>query len=77
MRWGIYANVFNLFNHLDENTVNAITGHAGAAARLPEQDRLRNYRLEQLGEFTLNEANYNPSWYSRPRLIQLGLNFEF
>ncbi|KAA3616352.1 MAG: TonB-dependent receptor [Calditrichaeota bacterium] len=77
MRWGIYANVFNLFNHLDENTVNSITGQAGPAARLPEQERLRNYRIEQLGEFTLDEANYNPAWYSRPRLIQFGLNFEF
>ncbi len=77
MRWGIYANIFNIFNHLDENRVNAITGHAGPQARLPEQERLRNYRIRQLGEFTLDEANYNPSWYSRPRLIQFGLNFKF
>ncbi len=72
-----YVSVFNLFNHLDENSVHSITGHAGPNADHPEQDRLRTSRIKQNGVFTLDEANYNPSWYSRPRFIQFGLDVGF
>lgn len=73
----IILNVFNLFNHLNENNVRSITGRAGPNAYPPEIDRKRNNRILKIGEFTLDEANYNPTDYSRPRLIQLGIMFQF
>ncbi|MBN1352029.1 TonB-dependent receptor [candidate division KSB1 bacterium] len=76
MKVGTFVNIFNFLNHLDENSVNSITGRAGPSAYLPEIARKRYSRLEQLGEFTRDEADYNPTDYSRPRLIQLGLSFE-
>ncbi len=76
LRYGIYINFFNLFNHLDENHVNAITGRAGPNAYLPEIARKRYSRLEQVGEFTREEADYDPTDYSRPRMIQFGLTFQ-
>ncbi len=69
--------IFNVFNHLNENRVHSVTGHAGPNAYLPEIGKKRYYRLKYLGEFTKNEADYDPSWYSRPRLIQFGLQFGF
>ena len=76
-KFGAYANVYNIFNHLNENHVRSITGRAGPDAYLPEIARKRYYRLDQVGEFTRDEADYNPTDYSRPRLIQFGLSFEF
>ncbi len=73
--FSVYMNIYNIFNHLNENSVNSITGRAGPDAYLPEIARKRYYRLEQLGEFTQEEADYNPTEYSRPRLIQFGLSF--
>ncbi len=71
------VNIFNVFNHLNENNVRSITGRAGPNAYLPEIDRRRDNRIIQIGEFSLNEANYNPTDYSRPRLIQLGIMIQF
>ncbi|NOY77668.1 MAG: TonB-dependent receptor [Calditrichaeota bacterium] len=68
---------FNVFNHLNENRVHSVTGHAGPDAYLPEVGKKRYYRLKYLGEFTKNEADYDPSWYSRPRLVQFGLQIGF
>ncbi len=74
VRLGVFLNVFNLFNHLNELYVDPITGHAGPRAYLPEIAAKRYYRLEQVGAFTRDEADYNPTHYSRPRLIQFGLS---
>ena len=74
---GLYFNVFNLFNHLNQNSVDPITGKAGPQAYLPEIARKRYWRLEQVGAFTVDEADYNPTQYSRPRLIQFGLSLGF
>ncbi|MCB9218255.1 MAG: TonB-dependent receptor [Ignavibacteriales bacterium] len=70
-------NVYNVFNHLEENIVNSLTGRAGANAYLPEIAKRRYERIAQVGEFTKNETDYNPEWYSRPRFIQLGLALQF
>ncbi len=61
----------------NENRVNAITGRAGADAKLPEMEKRRYQRIDAIGDFTHNEANYNPSWYSRPRFIQFGIGLQF
>jgi len=70
-------NVFNLFNHLEENRVNSVTGRAGPNAYLPEIGRRRYERIDAIGDFTHAQADYNPSWYSRPRFIQLGIGLQF
>ena len=75
-KFAAYMNVYNVFNQLNQNHVNSITGQAGPKAYLPEIARRRYSRLEQVGEFTRDEADYNPTQYSRPRLIQFGLSFE-
>jgi outer membrane receptor protein involved in Fe transport len=72
-----YINILNVFNHLDENYVNSVTGRAGPNAYVPEIGTLRERRIKELGLFTLDEANYNPAQYSRPRFIQFGLNLIF
>lgn len=72
-----YVNFINIFNHLDENRVHSVTGHAGPDAYIPEKGRLREKRIKENGVFTLDEANYKPDWYSRPRFIQFGLKFRF
>lgn len=70
-------NVFNLFNHLEENRVNAVTGKAGPDAYIPEIGDRRYQRIDAVGSFTHDEADYNPSWYSRPRFIQFGIGLQF
>ncbi len=72
-----YVNFLNLFNHLDENSVHSVTGQAGPNAYVPEEARLREKRIIEGGTFTLDEADYTPTWYSRPRFIQFGLNLTF
>ena len=74
MRVGIFLNIFNLFNQLNELHVDSITGHAGPRAYTPEIGALRYYRLDAVGTFTREEADYNPTQYSRPRLIQIGMS---
>jgi len=76
MNVGVFMNVFNILNQLNENHVNSITGRAGPAAYLPEIARKRYSRLERIGEFTRDEADYDPTDYSRPRFIQFGLSFK-
>jgi len=77
LKWVAILKVFNVFNHLNENRVHSITGHAGPNAYLPEVARKRYNRMKILGEFTREEADYDPTWYSRPRLIQFGLQVGF
>ena len=76
-KWTAMIKAFNVFDHLNENRVNRITGQAGPAAYLPEVARKRYSRLARIGEFTRDEADYNPTWYSRPRFIQFGLQVGF
>jgi len=70
-------NIFNLFNHLEEIHVHSVTGQAGPNVYLPEIADKRYSRLDQLDEFTATEADYNPTWYSRPRFIQFALALQF
>jgi outer membrane receptor protein involved in Fe transport len=72
-----YIDIYNLFDHANENHVSAITGRAGPNAYLPELGRSRYRRIDQIGEFSRTEADYNPTQYSKPRLIQFGANLSF
>jgi hypothetical protein len=70
-------NIYNVLNHLEENNVNSITGRAGPNAYIPEIGERRYVRIDEVGAFTHEEADYNPSWYARPRFIQIGLGIQF
>ncbi|MBK7106989.1 MAG: TonB-dependent receptor [Ignavibacteriae bacterium] len=70
-------NIYNVLNHLEENNVNSITGRAGPNAYIPEIGERRYERIDEVGAFTHEEADYNPSWYARPRFIQIGLGIQF
>ena len=70
-------NVFNVFNYLQEVNVNSVTGQAGPNAYLPEIATKRYSRIDQLAEFSHDEADYNPTWYSSPRFIQFALALQF
>ncbi len=69
--------VFNLFDHLEEDRVNSVSGRAGPDSYIPEIGDRRYSRIRAIGDFTFDEADYDPSWYSRPRFIQLGLGVQF
>ena len=70
-------NIFNLFNHLEENYVHSVTGQAGPNVYIPEIGRRKYARIDELGLFTHDQADYNPAWYSPPRFIQFGLGLQF
>jgi hypothetical protein len=73
----LYVDIYNLFDHLNELSVNSLTGRAGPNAYLPELGQLRYKRIDQIGAFTHVEADYDPSDYSTPRLIQFGFLVNF
>jgi outer membrane receptor protein involved in Fe transport len=77
LRMNAYVNIYNVFNHLNENRVHPITGKAGPDAYLPKLGLVRENRIREIGAFSLDEANYDPTYYSRPRLIQFGLFLGF
>lgn len=70
-------NIFNLLNSYEEIRVNSVTGQAGPNVYLPEISYRRYSRIDELGEFTATEADYNPTWYSKPRFIQFALSVQF
>ena len=64
--------VYNLFDHLNENIVNATTGRAYTGIIRPIDE------ITYKSDFSeLNDTLQNPGMYSAPRSIQLGLGFTF
>jgi hypothetical protein len=62
--------VLNLLDTKNEDNVYTDTGRAGYS-----QDRLR--AIEATGLNTLDEYYNNPSYYSRPRMVRVGVRYEF
>jgi outer membrane receptor protein involved in Fe transport len=70
LRWTL--RVYNLFDRLNENNVNANTGRTNQAIIRP-QDRLGHW-----SDFsTYEERIYSPANWSAPRLVKLGLGIFF
>ena len=76
-RLGIRVQVENAFNHLNELTVNSISGRAGQVVRLPVVEADRAQVLDYVGLFTADQADRNPTWYSAPRRILFGIVANF
>jgi hypothetical protein len=68
-----FIRVYNLLDHLNENYVYSVTGRATQNARRPEDQEIQLRMLKQGGQFTMQEWDNNPNWYSQPRRVQIGL----
>ena len=71
--WNVFLQVDNVFDNLNENSVFSTTGRATNNARLPYDEALERKNLEEGGQFTMEEWDNRPSWYSSPRRIRLGV----
>lgn len=67
----------NVLNHLNESTVNSISGSANQIVRLPEDQLERSSVLDYVGLFSDAEDNARPTWYSAPRQVLLSLQMKF
>jgi len=76
-RLGIFFNIENLFDHLNQNYVYATSGSAKVNAMLPELREIRDTNLAQEGLFTPHEVDNRPQYYSAPRHVQVGLEVLF
>ena len=73
----LFLRVYNVFDHLNELSVHNVTGRATNIARRPIDLEILQQRLESSGQFTLEEYDRNPGWFSAPRKIQVGLAVTF
>ena len=77
LNYKFFVRVYNLFDHLNEIYVNSVTGRATHIARRPIDLEILKRRLETGGQFTLEEYDRHPGWFSSPRKIQVGLSLAF
>ena len=77
LRSKLFLRVYNLLDHLDELYVHSVTGRATYNARRPTDLQILKRRLETGGQFTLEENDRNPGWFSAPRKVQLGFAVSF
>jgi outer membrane receptor protein involved in Fe transport len=73
----LFLKIDNLFDHLNQNSVYSSTGRADQNARLPKNEELLIATLQQEGLFSLHDIDVQPDWYSSPRVVQIGLEFDF
>jgi len=73
----LFLRVYNVFDHLNELAVHSVTGRATNIARRPTDLEILQQRLDSGGQFTLEEYDRNPGWFSAPRKIQVGLAVTF
>ena len=73
----LFLRVYNLFDNLNQNNVFAVTGKATENARLPINEQIQSKFLQRGGQFTMEEWDNRPHWFSEPRRIQLGLQVIF
>jgi outer membrane receptor protein involved in Fe transport len=73
----IFLKVDNVFDHLNENSVYSNTGRATQRARLPYDEQIQREMLKQGGQFTMQEWDNQPHWFSPPRRVQLGISVKF
>jgi outer membrane receptor protein involved in Fe transport len=73
----VFLQIDNLFDRLNHESVYASSGYADYFARLPVEQQLEIERLQQEGLFTLREVENNPGFYSNPRRVQFGFEFQY
>ncbi len=77
VRYGLRLQVDNVFNHLNERTVDAISGRADQIVRLPVVQADRNLVNNVVGLFSRTEDDTNPNWYSAPRQVRFAVTVNF
>lgn len=77
VRYGLRFQVDNVFNYLNERSVDSISGRADQIVRLPVVQADRNLVNNFVGLFTRAEDDINPHWYSTPRQIHLAFTVNF
>ena len=73
----LFLRAYNLLDHLNQNNVFAVTGKATENARLPINEQIQSKFLQRGGQFTMEEWDNRPHWFSEPRRVQLGLQVIF
>jgi len=69
----LFLKIFNLFDSANHLIVYSSTGRADRTYRTPGQAFVE----QENRNFTLEERDRRPNWYSEPRRILIGLSFEF
>ncbi len=77
IKGSVYLKVDNLFDHLNHLRVYAVSGKADEIAKLPEIQERDNLIIKNEGLFTNEEIYRTPDNFSRPRNVQIGLEFQF
>ncbi len=77
VRYGLRLQVDNVFNQLNEISVDNISGRSDQIVRLPVVQADRNLVNNVVGLFTRLEDDTNPNWYSAPRQIRLAITVNF
>ncbi len=77
LTYSIFLRVYNVLDHLNEKWVYSTTGRATYNARLPVDERIQLEMLRRGGQFTMQEWDNRPSWFSEPRRVQLGMIVRF
>ena len=77
LNYKVFVRIYNVLDHLNELYVHSVTGRATYIARRPIDLEILKSRLKSGGQFTLEEVDRRPGWFSAPRKIQLGLSVSF
>lgn len=77
LRYDVRLQVNNVFNVLNEQVVNSISGRADQIVRLPVVVEDRAQVMDVVGLFSPAQADVNPHWYSAPREILLSITARF
>ena len=71
----LYLKIDNVFDHLNHEDVFTITGRADQNARTPEEQQVFETEISTEGLITPREAELNPNFFSAPRKVQFGIEF--
>lgn len=75
--YAVRLQVNNVFNYLNERTVDSVSGRAEQIVRLPSVQADRDTVREYVGLFGLDQDDARPHWYSTPREILLAFTLSF
>lgn len=76
-QYGMRLQINNIFNHLNQNTVNSISGNASDIVRLASVQQDRDMVNQFVGLYTQGQEDIFPQWYSTPRQILIALTVNF
>lgn len=77
LQYGLRLQVNNLFNVLNQNSVNSISGNASDIVRLASVQQDRDTVNQFVGLYTQGEEDIFPQWYSAPRQVLMALTLNF